>query len=266
MTPRRATSLSPAPAIGPSPDRPPTGLEEPDSVAARAGGPFAFSAADAEPFVLSRLPSGRHSLPREFVEENQRNRLMAGAIASLAERGYPATTAGHIIAAAGVSNSTFYRHYPDKEACVLATYAATVAWLECEVAAALSRSDPWPDRIHQATVAGLALLDSDQRLARLCVIEILATGLRGQAANRRTVDRLALYLAGGRAERAFAADLPPHLEVTLVGGALSLIARSLGDGAPLTSLAPELTEYLLAPYLGVESARRVAGAALHAPI
>jgi AcrR family transcriptional regulator len=263
MTGTRPTHPLPAAASVPSAALPATGFEGPESVAARAGGPFAFSAADVEPFALSRLPFGRHGLPREFVEENQRNRLMAGAIASLAERGFPATTAGHIIAAAGVSNSTFYRHYADKEACVLAAYAATVAWFEGEVAAAITRADSWPLQVGQTLIATLALLDSDRRLARLCVVEILATGPRGQAANRETVDRLALHLSGGRGERPLAVDLPLHLEVTLIGGALSLIGRALGDGVPMTSLAPELTEYLLAPYLGVEAARQLAGACLH---
>jgi AcrR family transcriptional regulator len=232
------------------------------SVAARADGPFAFRAADLEPFALSRLPFGRHGLPREFVEENHRNRLMAGAIASLAERGFPATTVAHIITAAAVSNSTFYSHYSGKEACVLATYGATIAWLEGTVGAALSPDQSWPLRVLDAVFATLACLDTDRRLARLCAIEIFATGPRGQACHRQTVDRISLHLAVGRGERALGADLPPHLEPTLIGGALSLIGRRVEDNDGLLSeLAPELGEFLLAPYLGVEAARRLVTAA-----
>ncbi len=227
----------------------------------RPDGPFAFRSDDLQPFALSRLPMGRHGLPRSFVEENHRNRLMAGAIASLAERGYPATTVAHINQAAGVSNTTFYRHYADKEECVLAAYSATVSWLESEVAAAVDPTEAWPVRVREAVAAVLALLDSDHRLAHLCAIEVFATGSRGQACHRRTVDRLSLQLGVGRGERALGADLPLSLEPALVGGGISLIGRSLGaaEDRPLGQLAPELSEYLLAPYLDVAAARRIAG-------
>jgi AcrR family transcriptional regulator len=228
------------------------------SSAERAAGPFALRPEDVRPFALSRLPFGRHGLPRQFVEENHRDRLIAGALDSLAERGYPATTVAHIIGAAAVSNSTFYGHYPGKEDCVLVAYRASAAWLEAEVAVASSPIEDWAGRVSRAVAVTLALLDSDQRLARLLAVEIFATGPRGRAVHRETVDRLGLPLRVGRGERALGAGLPIHLEAALIGGAISLIGQSLEDGGALTSLASELTEYLLAPYLGVEAARRVA--------
>jgi AcrR family transcriptional regulator len=230
------------------------------SSAERGAGPFALRPEDARPFALSRLPFGRHGLPRRFVEENHRDRLIAGALDSLAERGYPATTVAHIIGAAAVSNSTFYSHYPGKEDCVLAAYRASVAWLESEVALASSPIEDWARRVNRAVAVTLALLDSDRRLAQLLAVEIFATGPRGRAAHREAVDRLGLPLRVGRGERALGAGLPPQLEAALIGGAISLIGRGLDEGGPLTSLAPELTEYLLAPYLGAQAARRRAAA------
>ncbi len=60
---------------------------------------------------LHRLPPGRHGLPRDFVAQNQRDRLAAGTIAAVAERGYNETTIGDIAAAAGVSRRTFYVYF-----------------------------------------------------------------------------------------------------------------------------------------------------------
>ena len=51
---------------------------------------------------LSRLPPGRHGLPRDFVVQNQRDRLAAGIIAAVSEFGYHETTITQIAAAAGV--------------------------------------------------------------------------------------------------------------------------------------------------------------------
>jgi AcrR family transcriptional regulator len=225
-----------------------------------SSGPFAFRLEDTPPPALSRLPSGRHGLPEDFVEANQRNRLMSGAISSLAERGYGATRSGHIVAAAGVSNTTFYRYYSGKEDCVLAAYDLAVEWLSRQVAGAAAGAEEWADQVRLAVAAALQLLAADNRLARLCTIDVFFAGVRAEVRHRSLVDRIGFALAVGRAERPLGADLPPHLEPTLIGGAFALVARQLGggEGPGLAELAPELTEYLLAPYLGVAAARRVA--------
>src|ERR1700710_3245039 len=69
-----------------------------------------------------RLPAGRHGLPREFVAENQRERLLNGVVEAVAEHGYNAATIGAITAAAQISRRTFYEYFRDKEGCFLAAY------------------------------------------------------------------------------------------------------------------------------------------------
>jgi AcrR family transcriptional regulator len=226
----------------------------------RPPGPFDFRPDDTPSWAFTRLPNGRHNLPRDLVEANYRNRLMAGAISSIAERGYAATTAGHIIKAAGVSNTTFYRYYPCREDCVLATYDVAVEWLSEEVLGAVVAADQWADRVRLGVTRTLELLGADNRLARLCTIEIFFAGVRAEVRHRALIDRIGLPLSLGRGERGLGADLPGHLEPTLIGGAFALVARQLGggEGSGLADLAPELTEYLLSPYLGVEIARSVA--------
>jgi AcrR family transcriptional regulator len=223
-------------------------------------GPFDIGFGDLRPFALARLPMGQHSLPREFVEANHRNRIMAAAISSLAARGYGATTVAHITKGAGISNTSLYRQYPDKEACVLAAYDAAVAWLEAGVAAAIDSSASWPVRVREAVSATLALLDADRRLAHLCATEIFCAGAAGQACHRETLDRLAPRLQVGRGRRPSVVALAPELEPALIAGAISLIARRLQDGEePLTGLAAAITEFLLVPYLGPAAAARAAG-------
>ena len=52
------------------------------------------------------------------------------------------------------------------------------------------------------------------------------------------------------------AQLPPALEQTIVGGALWLIAnRARLDHPRLNELAPDITYFLLVPYLGTPQAR-----------
>jgi AcrR family transcriptional regulator len=64
----------------------------------------------------STLPPGRHGLPREFVESNQRTRLIGGFTHSLQTRGYVRTTIANIAACASISRRTFYEHFDGKEA------------------------------------------------------------------------------------------------------------------------------------------------------
>jgi AcrR family transcriptional regulator len=227
----------------------------------RDGGPFALRPEQPKlPLAFSGLPLGGQTVPREFLEANQRSRLMAGAIELLAERGYLGTTVNGICAASISSRTTFYAQFADKQELFLAAYDLTVAWLSNEVLGAVDPAEDWPGRVRFAVTKTLELLGADNRLARLCTVEVFFAGHRAEIRHRALVDRLTLSLGVGRGERGLGADLPLHLEPTLIGGAFALIARQLagGEGDRLVELAPELTEYLLAPYLGVEAARALA--------
>src|SRR5437870_5361711 len=104
----------------------------------------------AEPHTLGRvkskaLPRGQHALPRHVVAGTQRRRLHDGAVAAVAEKGYAATTVADIIASAGVSRSTFYEHFTDKEHCVLSAYdeGAEQQFAEVMEAGADADADPF---------------------------------------------------------------------------------------------------------------------------
>jgi AcrR family transcriptional regulator len=226
-------------------------------------GPFAFHIDYSTAPALARLPRGRHGLPREFVDLNHRNRLLAGAIEAVAEHGYLATTVTHITAAAEVSRGVFYRHFDDKQSCSLAAYDIAVDWIAEAVAQTLDLGDGWARAVRSVVATTLGVFATDPRLARLCTVEILFAGTPGLDRHEATLERLAIPLRAGRAERPLGAELPLHLEPTLIGGAISLVPRYLnaGNGDRLAEAAPELTEFLLAPYLGVAAARQLARAA-----
>src|SRR4051794_38516252 len=92
---------------------------------------------------LSRLPPGRHGLSREFVAQNQRDRLTAGMIAAVAECGYPETTITQIVKGAGLSRRTFYAYFETKEDCYLATCTAITDHLQAVADARADLTDDW---------------------------------------------------------------------------------------------------------------------------
>ncbi|HEX8690057.1 MAG TPA: helix-turn-helix domain-containing protein, partial [Solirubrobacterales bacterium] len=93
-----------------------------------------------------RPPRGRHRLPPEVVARSQRERLLEAAIRVAAAKGYAATTVGDLTKEAGISRTTFYELFEDKEACFLAAYDNAVDVLVRQVVAAYESEQRWPQR------------------------------------------------------------------------------------------------------------------------
>jgi AcrR family transcriptional regulator len=205
-----------------------------------------------------RLPPGRHGLPRTFVAENQRERLLNGVVEAVAEHGYNATTIGAIAEAAKISRRTFYEHFKDKEDCFLAAYAMIDAHARASMQAAADPADPWPEQIRASLGALLDVLSRDLAVARFYLTEPLAAGGEISARYRDAMQLLAETLRpqAGPADR----DVEVR-DQALMGGIATLIARRLNAGEPqrLPELLPDLTELALAPYLGRDEARQAAG-------
>lgn len=209
------------------------------------------------PAGSERLPPGRHGLPRVFVAENQRERLLNGVVEAVAERGWNATTIASITAAAKISRRTFYEYFEGKEDCFGAAYEVIEAHVLDSMLAAPGAGDPWPDRVRARLAALLDVLGRDAAVARCFLIEPLAAG--GEVAGRY---REAMQLLAG-ALRPEPAPTELDMEVrdqALIGGIATLIVRRLNSGgaARLPELLPDLTELALAPYVGRREAKRLA--------
>lgn len=216
---------------------------------------------DAPSPELARLPPGRHGLPRDFVAQNQRDRLTAGMIATVAEKGYHGATITGIAAAAGVSRRTFYTYFDSKENCYLATYDTIVDYLFEVGAEAADTEQGWPRRVRAALRAVLQALAANPDLARFILIEPQRAG--GKIAEHL---RSATEPALTELDRGLPKDLEaPTREVqhALLAGMGALIARLVeaGEGERLEELLPELAELLLTPYVGREEAAAVSRAA-----
>lgn len=205
--------------------------------------------------VASRLPPGRHGLPRVFVAENQRERLLNGVVEAVAEHGWNATTIAAITAAAKISRRTFYEYFEGKQDCFLAAYEMIEAHVLDSMLAAPGAAEPWPDRVRARLAALLDVLSRDAAVSRCFLIEPLAAG--GEVAARY---RESMQLLAG----ALRPEPPPtelNMEVrdqALIGGIATLIVRRLNTtGAQrLPDLLPDLVELALAPYVGREEAKR----------
>jgi AcrR family transcriptional regulator len=218
--------------------------------------PDSLAALPAE-LALSRLPVGRHGLPRAFVTRNQRLRLIAAMLRILPRHGYPRTTIGHLTQEAGVSRSAFYEQFESKGECFLATYDLAAEWLCERVEAAAAGEENWPSRVRAGLSEALRLLAANPEVARLIAVEALQAGLAARRRRQACIARLADAL---RARRPASADLPADLEELLLGGVLAHVARYVdADRADrLADATVELVHYLLIPYLDPGEVRRIA--------
>jgi AcrR family transcriptional regulator len=203
---------------------------------------------------------GLAGAPAALAGADQRSRLLAATVAVVAERGYGAATVAEIASEAGVSHADFARHFADKEACYLAAYESLVIWFGVEIQSALAGRGGWPRGVRVVVEATLDLVAADPRLARFCGTEPLLAGAAALERHRGTVKHLARALRVGREHCAWGADLPDELEQTLVNGAIWSIAEHAAPASDkrLDELAPDLTYFLLTPYLDTAEARRQA--------
>lgn len=212
--------------------------------------------AEVETAPPLRLPPGRHGIPGDLVRAHQRLRLLEAAATAVAEQGYGRVTAARVTELAGVSSRTFYQHFEDLWACLLAAYETEASRLcqEIERACAALVEERGPiaqvDRRGRATVgisAALGFLAAAPDVARLLSAEPPPQIAALSAARRDLVERLGGMLRAVLTDPSGATPLP-GLERRLIGAALAMISNRAASGDPqrLRNLEPELSELLLA--------------------
>jgi AcrR family transcriptional regulator len=204
-----------------------------------------------------KLPRGRHGLPRELVEQSQRERLLAAVIRVTASKGYRASSVADILSEAGVGRETFYRQFKDKEDCFVTANDALVSNLETRVRQAYEQPGSWPERVRRGLAEALDWFATNPEIARVMMIEMGTVGPIASARFRETFQRFVALLDEDEEPPERAAGLPNL--ASIAGGAV--FARvyeevALGNSASLPGLHPQLTFELLVPYIGEGAATR----------
>jgi AcrR family transcriptional regulator len=205
-----------------------------------------------------RPPRGRHRLPPEVVSRSQRERLLEAAVRIVAAKGYAATTIGDLTKEAGISRTTFYELFEDKEACFLAAYDSAVDVLVRRVVAAYESEQRWPQRARAGLEALLETLAAEPELARLALVDIAAAGPAAQRRYRVAVQRLTPLFEEGRDFAPGGRNLPANTSRMAAGGVTGLIADELvaGRAEQLPGLLSDALFATLVPYIGPQAAAR----------
>jgi len=205
-----------------------------------------------------RPPRGRHRLPPEVVSRSQRERLLEAAVRVVARKGYAATTIGDLTKEAGISRTTFYELFGDKEACFLAAYDGAVDVLMRRVGAAYESEQRWPRRARAGLEALLETLAAEPDLARLALVDIGAAGPTAQRHFRVAVQRLTPLFEEGRDFAPGGRNLPANTSRMAIGGVTGLISDELlaGRAEQLPGLLSDALFATLVPYIGPQAAAR----------
>lgn len=207
----------------------------------------------------TRLPRGRHGLPRSFVVRSQRERLVTAIAEVVSERGYAAMTVADVVERAGVSRRTFYEHFDDKEDSLLQAYDMAFEQLMEGLTAAYSREEQWRDGMRAGIGAFLFGLSAEPALARMCMVEVLTAGPRALARRDRALRELLNLYERGLPMAKY--SVSKVVTETVVAGIYEVVYTRIlhDDAASLPQLRAQLMYWAMVPCFGHDEARRELG-------
>jgi AcrR family transcriptional regulator len=191
------------------------------------------------------LPPGRGT-PREEAERNQRERLFAAMVATVAEKGYEATTVADLVELSGVSRSAFYRYFEDKQECFIAAIEGLVE----PALRTMRAAEGGPGDSEQGKKGFeelLALIVSQPAAAKMCFVEVYAAGPAGVEVVDRTMDSFEVIVKGMLDRLPGHEEMPSEIVRAIIGGVQKVIHKRLyrGQEEELIELAPQLWEWVL---------------------
>jgi AcrR family transcriptional regulator len=205
------------------------------------------------------LPRGRSSLPASDVAADQRKRLLSAAVATVADKGVQGVTVADIVRRARVSRASFYAHFADKDACVLAAgghgWTQLVGAVTAATRALPEDADP-EQQLRAAFRAFLRFLTDEPAFARLFYIDLPAVADEGVARHDAATHQFARLNQGWheRARRRHPdwPQVPFDAFVALVGASTELISTRVHHDriAELPDLEDTLVNLTLAVLAG----------------
>jgi AcrR family transcriptional regulator len=196
------------------------------------------------------VASVRPALPREFIALHKQRRIMDALAELTAEQGYEATKISDIVKRAGVARKTLYDNFEGKEEVFLAAFDAARDEVLRRVEEGGADTDgDWQDRVEGGLAAFLGYVAEQPTLARMCMIEALSAT---PATTKRYEDALEAFVKLTREALPRDERLPDTIAETLVGGVAWIVYQQIrrGGAERAEDLLPELTEFMMAPYLG----------------
>ncbi len=190
-----------------------------------------------------------------------REQIFVALAELIAERGFRDVSSTDVIRRSGILAEDFYASFMDMEDCFLEAYDAAIGEALRRVSDAGSEAQgDWPQQVFAALSSFLSYVAENPTMARMCLVETLGAGPAAVTRYEETVERFVPLFRLGRAGTDHGHRLPQTMEETMVGGLFWLIHDKIinREVERIESLLPELTQFVLTPYIGrVEAAEFV---------
>jgi AcrR family transcriptional regulator len=240
---------------------PPTEEAEQSDEAADRGSARAGSPSDRALRAEGRLPSGRHDLPRKFIVQNQRERIVDATAAIVAEKGLASLTIPEIARRANVSHQTFYEMYPTKHDAFLGTQKVGLHQaLLVTVQAYEENKEDWPRGVAAGLRALLGYLASEPAHSHLILVDTFAASPEAIEIRDTSIHAFAAYLQPGYHYAEDGSAIPGVAPEAIAGGIWQVLNFYIEDERTeeLPDVAPQLIYAALTPFLGPKDAAKAA--------
>jgi AcrR family transcriptional regulator len=212
---------------------------------------------DSPPGEVTRVAAEAASSPAERPppepepdpeKQDRRQRIVCAASRLAVEGGYEGLSIPAIAAAAGVSNQTFYDHFPGKQEAFLAGFDRLAQRTMDAIEAATAEKEPGPASVGAGMRALLELVADDEHFARLAFFELPMAGPAALDQADRTLGGFTSFF--GPQAVPDDTEAPPVILKAITGGTWAVIQHEIAEGRreQLPELAPEVVEFALAPF------------------
>lgn len=205
------------------------------------------------------LPHGPHAFPAATVQSSQRMRLMKAMTQLVAENGYQETTVVDLLRRAGISRTTFYQLFSDKQSCWLATFDYWSTVLIERIAAVSEHSVTWDACAENMIDNYIDSLEADRTVATAMVVSASSAGsatqLRSQVAYRAAAAVLRARYDAARAADASLGPIPDRIFAGMFYALHALVYADLSQSpdADLSGIRDEMKQWLRATALGYKA-------------
>jgi AcrR family transcriptional regulator len=189
---------------------------------------------------------------------DERERIAGAFVDLVGARGYRETALPDVLAAAGVGEAAFYRHFAGKEECFVALWDRLTLAHGVLAARAFDSDRPWRERMRAAAAVTRRYLQADVNRTRFLVLEVLNAGELAQAHRDLAIAGQVEWIHSGRAELADPGSVSRATAEHIAGAINEMLIRHTRSGEIFLQgdrMVRELMFLAVRPYCGEAAAR-----------
>lgn len=202
------------------------------------------------------LPPGRRTLSASAVAGNQRERILHAGVTTFAQRGYAATTAADIVAAAHLTRAVFYQHFHSKQELFMEIQQVYFHQMMAISARAYFSASSWPERVWDGILSIADLFSENPHYAHIGAIETSAAGRESLRYTHDAMMAFSVFLQEGYRQSPAAERLPALCSDAIAGALIEIVYLAVRHRRlrRLPEQTPAVVYLALAPFLGPERA------------